>query len=59
MCTGSGADGSGAAAAGRSTVDFDSLAFVQEGHFMSNKKCDLPKGSHRTAFKVQIPCLTP
>lgn len=34
-------------------MDFDSLAFVQEGHFMSNKKCDLPKGSHRTAFKAR------
>ena len=24
---------------------------------MSNKKCDLPKGSHRTAFKVPAPPL--
>ncbi|CAL8467727.1 g7265 [Coccomyxa elongata] len=61
VADGAGADGSGAAAAGRTTVDFESLAFVQEGHFMSNKKCDLPKGSHRTAFKgyeeVHVPAL--
>lgn len=51
---GAGGEGVGAAAAGRKTVDFGDLAFAQEGHFMSNKKCDLPKGSHRTAFKVPV-----
>lgn len=64
LCTGLGAAASGAATAGRATVDFDSLSFAQEGHFMSNKKCDLPKGSHRTAFKVgpgalHIPVVSP
>ena len=34
-------------------LDFEALAFAQGGHLMANKKCDLPKGSYRTAFKAR------
>ena len=34
-------------------VDLDTLAFAQEGHLMSNKKCELPEGSYRNTFKVR------
>lgn len=32
-----------AAVAGRQMLDFDTLAFAQGGHFMSNKTCNLPQ----------------
>lgn len=35
------------AAAGRSVIDLEALAFAQGGHFMSNKGCTLPPGSYR------------
>ena len=57
MRVGVGGEAAGGAAAGRRTLDFESLAFAQGGHLMANKKCDLPKGSYRTAFKV--PRLSP
>lgn len=57
MCIGAGGEAAGGAAAGRRTLDLESLAFAQGGHLMANKKCDLPKGSYRTAFKV--PPLSP
>jgi len=52
-----------AAATGRQMLDFDTLAFVQGGHFMSNKTCNLPQGSYRSAKKgyeeVHVPALKP
>ena len=56
-CAGAGSEAGGGAAAGRRTLDFESLAFAQGSHLMANKKCDLPKGSYRTAFKVLPPSL--
>ncbi|KAK9842537.1 hypothetical protein WJX81_005041 [Elliptochloris bilobata] len=60
---GAGGEAGAGAAAGRRTLDMDSLAFAQGGHLMANKKCDLPKGSYRTAFKgydeVHVPALKP
>ena len=60
----SGAAGGGpgeAAATGRQMLDFDTLAFTQGGHFMSNKTCNLPQGSYRSAKKgyeeVHVPAL--
>jgi hypothetical protein len=50
---GAGGEAGAGAAAGRRTLDFESLAFAQGGHLMANKKCDLPKGSYRTAFKAR------
>ena len=51
----------GAAAAGRQLLELDALAFVQGSHFMSNKRCELPPGSFRSAKKgyeeVHIPAL--
>ena len=55
LCAGAGGEAAGGAAAGRRTLDFESLAFAQGGHLMANKKCDLPKGSYRTAFKARPP----
>ena len=52
-CVGAGGEAGAGAAAGRRTLDFEALAFAQGGHLMANKKCDLPKGSYRTAFKVR------
>eukprot|EP00951_Prasinocladus_malaysianus_P011520 scaffold85086_cov45-Prasinocladus_malaysianus.AAC.1 len=40
-----------AAVSGRQMLDFDTLAFAQGGHFMSNKTCNLPQGSYRSAKK--------
>lgn len=39
---------------GRTQVDFEGLAFSEEGHFMSSKKVNLPQGSQRNSFKVRI-----
>ena len=55
--------GGGAAAAGRKVLELDALAFAQGSHFMSNKRCELPPGSYRSAKKgyeeVHIPALKP
>lgn len=40
------------AVAGRKAVDFENLSFAQGNHLMTNKKCDLPQKSYRTAQKV-------
>ncbi len=44
-------------------LELDLLAFHQGSHLMSNKKCELPPGSFRTAKKgyeeVHIPALKP
>ncbi|KAK9818381.1 hypothetical protein WJX72_011703 [[Myrmecia] bisecta] len=60
---GGAGEGAGGAAAGRKAVDLESLVFAQGGHLMSNKKCDLPRGSYRTAYKgyeeVHVPALQP
>lgn len=45
----------GAATQGRLQVDLESLAFSEEGHFMSNRKVNLPPGSQRNSFKVFSP----
>mgnify|MGYP003313260518 CR=1 FL=1 len=51
------------AAAGRKMLELDALAFAQGSHFMSNKRCELPAGSYRSAKKgyeeVHIPALKP
>ena len=47
-----GADAVGAAA-GRHQLDIDGLAFHEGGHLMSNRECNLPKNSYRSAFKVR------
>ena len=50
-------------AAGRKMLELDALAFAQGSHFMSNKRCELPAGSYRSAKKgyeeVHIPALKP
>ena len=52
-----------AVAAGRQLLELDALAFAQGSHFMSNKRCELPPGSFRSAKKgyeeVHIPALKP
>lgn len=57
------AAGAGAAGSGRKIVELDALAFAQGSHFMSNKRCELPAGSYRSAKKgyeeVHIPALKP
>uniref|UniRef100_A0A7S0GP72 RNA helicase n=1 Tax=Micromonas pusilla TaxID=38833 RepID=A0A7S0GP72_MICPS len=57
------AAGHEAAAAGRKMLELDALAFAQGSHFMSNKRCELPAGSYRSAKKgyeeVHIPALKP
>ena len=50
-----GQDMNGAATQGRLQVDLESLAFSEEGHFMSNRKVNLPPGSQRNSFKVLSP----
>ncbi len=44
-----------------SELDLDALAFTSGGHFMSNKKCDLPEGSWRAMRKgyeeVHVPAI--
>ena len=45
--------------AGRKAVDFENLAFAQGNHLMTNKKCDLPQKSYRTAQKVSHKSETP
>ena len=44
-----------------SELDLDALAFTSGGHFMSNKKCDLPDGSCRAMRKgyeeVHVPAI--
>lgn len=46
----------------RNIVDIDSLKFESGGHFMSNNKCPLPKGSYRVENKgyeeVYIPAVS-
>ena len=42
----------GAATQGRAQVDLEDLTFKGEGHFMSNRKVNLPQGSQRNSFKV-------
>ena len=42
----------GAATQGRAQVDLEDLSFKGEGHFMSNRKVNLPQGSQRNSFKV-------
>ncbi len=34
-------------------MDFEDLAFSGDGHFMSNRKVNLPPGSQRNSFKVR------
>ena len=55
--------GVGAVAAGRKLLELDALAFAAGSHFMSNKRCELPPGSYRSAKKgyeeVHIPALKP
>ncbi len=34
-------------------MDFEDLAFSGEGHFMANRKVQLPPGSQRNSFKVR------
>ncbi len=52
LLPGGGADGDGAAVAGRHTVDFEGLSFAQGGHLNTNKNTNLPPGSTRTTDKV-------
>jgi pre-mRNA-splicing helicase BRR2 len=44
-----------------SELDLEALAFTSGGHFMSNKKCDLPEGSWRAMRKgyeeVHVPAI--
>lgn len=51
------------ASAGRKVLELDMLAFAQGRHLMSNKKCELPPGSYRSAKKgyeeVHVPALKP
>lgn len=51
------------ATARRHEIDLDSLAFTAGAHTMTNKRCDLPPGSYRTAFKgyeeVHVPAPAP
>jgi len=51
------------AASGRRTLELDALAFHQGRRLMSNKRCELPPGSFRSAKKgyeeVHIPALKP
>jgi pre-mRNA-splicing helicase BRR2 len=58
-----GAAGRHAAAAGRRTLDLDSLTFAQGAHFNSNRTTTLPQGSYRTVHKgyeeVHVPALKP
>lgn len=60
---GDGSAAGAAAAAGRKTVDLDSLSFAQGAHFNSSKACTLPQGSYRTVHKgyeeVHVPALKP
>ena len=52
-----------AALSRRHEIDLDSLAFTAGAHTMTNKRCDLPPGSYRTAFKgyeeVHVPAPAP
>ena len=34
-------------------MDFEDLAFSGDGHFMANRKVQLPPGSQRNSFKVR------
>ena len=47
----------------RKMLDLEKMRFAQEGHFMSNRSCQLPEGSYRTALKgyeeVHIPAPKP
>ena len=46
------------AAAGRHQLDIENLSFHEGSHLMSNKECNLPKNSYRSAFKVACSCQT-
>ena len=37
----------------RRVLDLQDLAFAQKGHFMANKRCQLPGGSYRQTKKGQ------
>nr|WJH19483.1 U5-200K [Euglena gracilis] len=47
----------------RTLLDLETLSFEQGGHFMSNKKCELPQGSFRQSRKgyeeVHVPAVKP
>ena len=47
----------------RTMLDLESISFEQGGHFMSNKKCELPHGSFRQSRKgyeeVHVPAVKP
>lgn len=47
----------------KQTLKLDELEFAQGGHFMANKKCNLPEGSFRNTHKgyeeVFVPALKP
>ena len=51
-CAEAGQELNGAATQGRAQVDLEDLTFKGEGHFMSNRKVNLPQGSQRNSFKV-------
>jgi pre-mRNA-splicing helicase BRR2 len=52
-----------AAAAGRRLLELENLTFSQGSHLMSNRRCELPSGSYRTAKKgyeeVHVPAQKP
>ena len=47
----------------KAMLDLENLAFDQGAHLMSNKKCELPKGSYRAQKKgyeeVHVPAVKP
>lgn len=52
-----------APAGGEKLIDLESLAFTQGGHFMANKRCELPEKSWRAQKKgyeeVHVPAIKP
>jgi hypothetical protein len=46
------ASGSDGGAKPSQTVDIEALAFAEGGHYMSNKRCELPAKSWRAQKKV-------
>ncbi|CAK0763687.1 DExH-box ATP-dependent RNA helicase DExH12 [Coccomyxa viridis] len=54
-----GQEMNGAATQGRAQVDLEDLSFKGEGHFMSNRKVNLPQGSQRNSFKEYEEILVP
>lgn len=57
--TGAMVAGAEAIAAGRQMLDFDTLAFAQGGHFMSNKTCNLPQVSRLAPCRCFLLPLAP